>query len=150
VGRKTGGSALLVLALFMLAGFFRSGAPIAAPATIAALLLTVVLPAGAGWALLAGPARDREQLLRARERLRELTFEAETLRLAAAREGRLTAVEVAAEFAVSIEEAAALLTSFDTRGIAEVQITPSGTLVYSFGDVCNLGEKAAARGVLDA
>lgn len=150
LGRTTGGAALLMLAGFMLVGFFQSGADIANAATLAALLITVALPAGAGVALIAGRFGERERLRQGRERLRALTLEAETLRLAAARDGRITALEVAAEFALAPEDAAALLTSFDLRGIAEVQITPSGTLVYSFGDIRNLGEKAAARGVLDA
>jgi hypothetical protein len=36
------------------------------------------------------------------------------------------------------------------RGLAEVEVSESGVLVYSFYDVRHLGEKEAARGVLDA
>lgn len=141
---------LLLLALFMTVGFLRSEATFSAGATLAALLITVVLPAAGGIALLAGGAGQKRRLAGRREELRRQTLDAEVLRLAAARDGRLTVLEVATELALPVNEAAALLTSFDTRGLAEVQVTPSGMLVYSFPDIRHLGEKASGRGVLDA
>ena len=150
MNRTIGGVGLILLALFMLLGFTRSGAALGAPATLAALLVTVVLPAAGGVMLLAGQAGGARRLAARKEQLRRQTQEAEVLKLAARRDGRLTAVEVSSELAVTHEEATALLNALETSGAAEVQITPSGVLVYDFHDIRHLAEKPAARGVLDA
>lgn len=134
----------------MTLGFVRSGAPLGSPATLLALLITVGVPAGAGIALLAGESAGRRRLAASRERLRTQTLESEVLRLAAARGGRLTALELVSALALSHGDAEALLRSMDVRGVAEVQVTPSGLLVYDFRELRLLGEKDAARGVLDA
>ena len=47
-----GGALLFLLSLFMLAGFVRSGAALTALPTMIAFLVTVVLPAAGGAALL--------------------------------------------------------------------------------------------------
>ncbi|HYJ78949.1 MAG TPA: hypothetical protein VEW03_05085 [Longimicrobiaceae bacterium] len=150
MSRTFGGAGLLLLAFFMLLGFFGSGAALGAPATIAALLVTVVLPAAGGVALLAGQMGGARRLGERREQLRRQTREAEVLKLAARRDGRLTAVEVSSELAMTHEDATAVLNALETSGAAEVQITPSGVLVYSFHDIRHLAEKPDARGVLDA
>jgi hypothetical protein len=148
--RLVGSVLLLLLSLFMLVGFLRSDAGLAAPATIAALLITVVLPAGVGLALVAGSVRGRGRLARRREELKRQTIESEILRLAEQRGGRLTAVEVASEMAITPETAKDALDSLALREIAEIEITDSGLIVYALRDVRHLPEKAHARGVLDA
>ncbi len=82
--------------------------------------------------------------------LHRRTFEADILKLAEQKSGRLTIVEVMAEFAVDAETAKNALESFASEGIAEIEITESGVLVYSFYDIRHLAEKESARGVLDA
>lgn len=77
------GVGLLVLSLFMLMGFLRSDANVGAPATIAALLITVALPAAGGVALLTRRFRRSARLTTRKELLRQQTLEAEVLRLAA-------------------------------------------------------------------
>src|SRR5438046_1018231 len=100
MNRRTAGIALLALAGFMLLGFLKSSAALTSPAVLAALLIVVVVPAGAGFALLRGnPNRARLA------ELRERTIEAEVLRMAAQQGGRLTAVEVAAALALPPESA---------------------------------------------
>ncbi len=141
---------LMLLSLFMLVGFVRSDAALAAPATIAALLITVVLPAAGGLALLAGHVRGRGRLTRRKEELRRQTIESEILRLAARHSGRVTAVEVASDLAISPEAAKGALDALAEREVADIEITDSGLIVYTFRDVRHLGEKAEARGVLDA
>jgi hypothetical protein len=142
--------ALLALSLFMLVGFLRSDADIGAPATIAALLMTVALPAAGGVALLTRRFRRGARLATRREALRQQTLESEVLRLAAQRQGRLTAVEVATEFAMPPEKAKELLDSLMVRELADIQVTESGVLVYAFHDAMHLQEKPHAKGVLDA
>jgi hypothetical protein len=141
---------LMLLSLFMIVGFVRSDAVLTAPATIAALLITVVLPAAGSIALAAGHVRGRGRFTRRKEELRRQTIESEILRLAARHSGRLTTVEVASDLAISPEAAKDALDSLSERDLADIQITESGVIVYSFRDVRHLGEKAEAKGVLDA
>jgi hypothetical protein len=150
MSRLVGSALLLLLSLFMLVGFVRSDAALTAPATLAALLITVVLPAGAGLALVAGHARGKGRLSRRRENLRRQTIESEILRLAEKRGGKLTAVEVASEMAIAPEAAKDALDSLALREVAEIEITDSGLIVYALRDVRHLAEKPHAKGVLDA
>jgi hypothetical protein len=150
VGRLVGSGLLILLSLFMLFGFLGSGAPIGAVTTIAALLITVALPAAAGVALASGHFRARGRLARRRDELRRQTIESEILRLAAQRGGRLTAVEVASDMAISPEVAKETLDSLALRELADLEITESGGIVYAFPDVRHLQQKAQAKGVLDA
>jgi hypothetical protein len=150
VGRIAGGVALLLLALFMLLGFVRSDAALSAPATIAALLITVGLPAAGGIVLMNPRFMRGKQLAARREQLRQQTFESEILRLAGQREGRLTTVEVMTEFAIPQDQANALLGSLVARELADIEITDSGVVVYAFHDVRHLGDKPRAKGILDA
>ncbi|MDQ3949326.1 MAG: hypothetical protein M3282_03185 [Gemmatimonadota bacterium] len=150
MGRLVGSGLLMLLSLFMLIGFLGSDAVIGAPATIAALLITVALPAAAGVALASGHFRGRGRLARRREELRRQTIESEILRLAGQRGGRLTAVEVASDMAISPEAAKDALDSLALREQAELEITDSGVIVYAFHDVRHLQEKPHAKGVLDA
>lgn len=141
---------MLALSLFMLLGFLRSGVDVGAPATIAALLIAVALPAAGGIALLTAPLRRRGRLATRKEVLWQQTVEAEILRLAAQREGRLTAVEVATEFALPPEKAKELLEALMVRDLADIQVTDSGVVVYIFHDIKHLADKPHAKGVLDA
>jgi hypothetical protein len=147
---KVVGIALLALSLFMIVGFLRSGADIGAPATIAALLVTIVLPAAGGIALLKAPFGRGARLVARREVLRQQTYESEILRLAAQRQGRLTAVELVTEFAITPEKANELLESLMVRQLADVEVTDSGVVVYRFHDVQHIGDKHRAKGILDA
>jgi hypothetical protein len=147
---KVVGFALLALAGFMLLGFLRSNAEPGAPATIAALLVTIALPALGGIALLTKRFRGSGRLAERREMLRQQTYESEILRLAAQRQGRLTVVELVTEFAITPEKANELLESLMVRQLADVEVTDSGVVVYVFHDVKNLGDKPRARGILDA
>lgn len=150
MGRTVGGVALLLLSLFMLLGFLRSDAALSAPATVAALLITVALPGVGGIALMSGRFGRRKQLAERRDRLRQQTFESEILRLAAQRGGRLTVVEIMTEFAIPQDHANALLESLVVRELADIEVTDSGIVVYAFHDVKHLGDKTRARRMLDA
>jgi hypothetical protein len=147
MGKVLGGAALLLVAVLMFAGFLRSGASVA-PATIFALLITVGVPAAAGvWLITSHFRRDRK-LAGRRDELRQRTLEAEVLRLAGARGGKLTVVEMVSELAVSPEEAKTTLEALAIRGLAEVEVTESGVLVFAFHDIQHLGEKPQSKGVL--
>jgi hypothetical protein len=150
VGRIAGGIALLLLSLFMLLGFIRSDAGLSSPATIAALLITVALPAVGGILLITNRFGRGKRLTERREQLRQQTFESEILRLAAQRHGRLTAVEIMTEFAIPLDQANELLESLVVRELADVEVTDSGVVVYAFHDIQHIGDKPRAKGILDA
>jgi hypothetical protein len=145
----SGGGALLLVALFMLIGFLRADVDPYAPATLLALLIGVGLPAGAGAALIVGQLRKAGTGAQRVERLRQESQLAEVLRLAAARAGRLTVVEVVTELAIAPETAKEVLDVLMTRDLADIEITESGVLVYVFRDVRLLEEKQRSKGILD-
>jgi hypothetical protein len=144
-----GGIALLLLALVMLLGFFRSDADAGSIATLGALFVAVGLPALGGLALLRRRLRRQRRSGDRTERLRQQTLEAEILRLAGRHEGKLTAVEVASDLGVRVEEAKRVLDELMVRGQADIEVTDSGVLVYRFYDIEHLGEKKRTRGLLD-
>jgi hypothetical protein len=150
MGRTLGGVLLLLLSAFMLLGFVRSDLTFGSFNAIAALLLSVALPA-AGGVLLLRQANRLERRGGARvERLRQATIESEILRLAMLHGGRLTTVEVASTLALPPEEAKATLDGLVTREVADLDITDAGVLVYTFHDAEHVGDKHTARGLLDA
>jgi len=150
MGKPLAAAGLAALGLFMLLGFLGSGAALAAPATLAALALTVGLPAVGAALLVRSHHAERARLVGRRAQLRSQTMDAEILRLAGERGGRLTAVEVATELAVTPEAAKDALDALCVRGHAEIEVSDAGLLVYGFYDVRHLGGKSSARGVLDA
>jgi hypothetical protein len=149
VSRTVGGVVLLLVSALMLLGFVRSDASFAAANTIVAILVTVVLPAVGGVALLrTANVHGRRSGSRA-DLLRRTTIESEILRLAMLRDGRLTAVEVASALALTAEESKTVLDALVTREVADLDITDAGVLVYSFHEARHVGDKHSARGLLD-
>lgn len=138
-----------MLAVFMMAGFLNADVARSAGTTLIALLLTVALPAGAGIALLRKGSGGRKRLEERREVLRQQTLTSELVRLAGLRGGKLTAIEVVSEFAVTPDEAERALKDLVVRGLAEPEVTESGLLVYAFHDVKRLEEKPHSRGILE-
>ncbi len=150
-GKAVGGGALLLVAGLMLWGFFRSGLNPWAPATFIAILIAVVLPAGAGSYLLAIALGAGSRIAQRQEDLRLQTLEAEILRLATRKGGKLTAVEVTAELAVDKASADKALDALAVRELAEMELTEAGSIVYSFRNLENLpDQKERAKGILDA
>lgn len=150
MGKLLGAAGLLALALFMLLGALRSGAALASPATLAALALTVGLPALGAGLLVRSHRAGHARLAGRRAQLRSQTLDAEILRLAGERGGRLTAVEVATDLAITPEAAREALDGLSVRGHADIEVSDAGLLVYGFYEVRHLGSKSTARGVLDA
>lgn len=147
--RTWGGIALLTLAGLMLLGFFGSSVPVGSPAAIAALVITVGLPAAAGIALIRGVGASGAN--RARQaKLRQATIEAEVMKLAMAHAGKLTAIEVGTALALPQDETKRALDAMVEREIADIEITDDGVIVYTFEDAKRLGNKGTSRGILDA
>jgi hypothetical protein len=150
MGRKLGGVLLLLISAFMLLGFVRSSTSFASLNTMIAILVSVVLPAAAGVALLRAANRTERRGGKRVAQLRQATIESEILRLAMLHGGRLTAVEVASALALPAEEAKATLDGLVTREVADLDITDAGVLVYTFHDAKHVGDKHSARGLLES
>jgi hypothetical protein len=149
VGKLVAGLGLIGVSLFMLLGFFLS-APVSVPVAVLTFIVSVVIPGGAGVALLVARRRGGADIAARREALRLATLEAEVLALAGRRGGRLAAIEVAADIGVTTDAAEDVLRSLSIKGVAEPMVTDKGLVVYDFPDVHHLVDKGGARGVLDA
>lgn len=149
MAKVLGGSVLIAVSLFMLLGFFNA-APVSAGAAIATLLFTVGLPAAAGVALIGSHFATGRGLSRRREDLRRQTQEAEILKLAVEQNGKLTVVEVTTRLALPATTAEELLAGLHERGLAEIEMTDAGLIVYAFPDVQKLPGKGTSRDVLEA
>ena len=138
----------MAVALFMALGLALSEKQASGVATVIAVALTVALPAVASIALARSHFGGGGRGALMREALRQQTIESEVLRLAIANKGRLTVVEIVAELAVSAEQAQVALDSLTRREFADIALTDSGVLVYTFRDIERVGDKAKARGLL--
>jgi hypothetical protein len=149
LGRLIVATLLLMLSLFMLLGFLASEQDQSGPAIAVALLLMVGVPGVSSIYLFVTHFRRGKRAEERKEQLRRQTLDAEILKLAAERGGRLTIVELVTELALTPEAAKLSLDAMHARELAELEMTDSGLLVYSFRDVRGLGEKSRARGLLD-
>jgi hypothetical protein len=150
VGRVAGGIGLLLIALFMFAGYLGADLDASAGATFLALAVAVGLPAAGGAALLASHFRASGRVADRKQDLRRQTIDAEVLRLAGQHGGKLTVVEVIGSLALPPDEAKAVLDSLARRELADLEVTDSGVIVYAFHDVARLSVKSKAKGILDA
>ncbi len=148
--RLTGAFALGALSLFMLTGYLRSDIDGSTLAAMVAFALVVLLPAVGAFLLARSHLAEHGRVGRRREELRLQTIESEVLKLAIARGGKLAAVEVATQLALSPEQATEALDRLALRGQAEYEVTDDGVIVYAFRDILHLSGKATAKGVLDA
>ncbi|MCY4378069.1 MAG: hypothetical protein OXC31_30280 [Spirochaetaceae bacterium] len=149
MGRLIGGCCLIAVGLFVLLGFTQADVA-GGPATVVALLIGAGLPVAGGAWLIAGHLGAGRVHGERREALRRETLESEVLRLAGRHTGRLTAVEVAGELAVSPAAAEEALHALALKKVADLEITDSGVLVYVFHEVLHASEKDQARRLLDS
>jgi hypothetical protein len=138
---------LIALASFMFIGYL--SADVGGVEAVLALLITVLLPAAAGIALLTGRLRPGGAPAARKLELRQQTLEAELLRIAAERGGRLTIVEAVSELAVTPDEAKQSLDALAVHGLADFEVTDSGVVVYVFHDLKHLGDKSQSKGLLE-
>ena len=150
MNKITGAVVLALLALLMLAGFLNSDPAASAGTVMAAVGLTVVLPAAGAVLLARSHFRDRSRLTGRRAALARHAAESEILRLAQGRGGKLMAVETAMAMHLSEDVARETLDTMVSEGRAELEVTEGGNLVYTFPTLAQLGDKSTAKGILDA
>ncbi len=148
--RVLGGASLIGVALFMAAGFAGSDATRSLGTTIAAPLIAVGVPAGAGVALIHSHYRNRRLRTADRAELRLQTWESELVKLATERGGKLTVVEAVAATGLRAPQVDEALRSLTLQGVADIDVTDSGMLVYRFPDVQLLEEKGGSKPILDS
>lgn len=141
---------LIGVAVFMAIGFAVSSATRSLGTTIATLLIAVGIPAGAGLALIQSHYRNRRMLTADRAELRLQTWESELVKLAAERGGKLTVVEAVAATGLRAPQVDEAFRSLTQQGVADIDVTDSGMLVYRFPDVQLLEEKGGSKPILDA
>jgi hypothetical protein len=113
---------LIALAGFMFIGYL--GADVDGSGALIALLITVLLPAAGGVAVLTGRVRVGAAAGARKLELRQQTLKSELLRIAGAHGGRLTVLEAVKELAVTPEEAKQSLPSDRRRIGPGFQISP--------------------------
>lgn len=145
--RKLGATVMFLVAAFMLLGFSLSTADVSRGVTVFSIMLTVVLPAGVGVALLRGGAGNNDARMK---QLRLQTIDAEILRLATARGGQLTAVDITIALGLNDADVKESLEGMVRREAADLDVTDDGALVYTFRDVKHGEGNYGARGFLDA
>lgn len=148
MGKLLGGGALIAVALFMLLGFFNSTSR-GVGTSIVLLLLVVGLPGTVGVNLIRSHFASKRGFTQRRDDLRRQTQEAEILALAQEQKGRLTVIEVATRLALPAPTVEDLLSGMHTKGVAELEMTDAGLIVYTFPDILKLPAKGESRDVLD-
>ena len=115
----------------MLLGSFTAD-DLSAGARVGTFLFLVVLPAAGGGLLLNSHFRSSASVEQGRQRLRAQTQEAEVLRLAREREGKLTVLEVVAGTGMDSDTAETTLTSLVAKGLGDLDLDQPGAMVYDF------------------
>ena len=147
MGRIWGGVLLLLLSLFMFVGYLRADYPADAAARLLFFVVFVLAPAVGGALLLRSWFTRRKDLRKRKDRLRRQTLESEVLKLARERAGSLTVFDLVTELGVSREEAGSVLDHFAVYGVAEIEISESGVINYTFTEVRNLAERQSVEEV---
>jgi hypothetical protein len=150
MSKIAGAAGLTLLSVFMLAGFFNSNAAVSVGAQLTALAITVVVPAAGALLLVRSHLAEKSRTSGRKAELRRHACESEILRLAQGRGGKLMAVEAAMAIHLSEEAARETLDAMVAAGRAELEVTDGGSLVYTFPTLAQLGDKATAKGILDA
>jgi predicted transcriptional regulator len=86
---------------------------------------------------------------RARLELQE-SMEKRIMQLAMQKGGKLTVPEVVVDSNLDIEAAQQTLDELARKGMAGVEVTDSGVIVYVFSSIQHLGEKASSKDILEA
>lgn len=119
-----------------------------ADGTIAAGIFSMIMAAGASWALWyafkAGSADDKS------EELSEEEVQRKVLAVARRCQGHLTLAELTLETSLGLDEARSVLHDFQMQGVANLEMTDAGQEVYVFAAFVDGGkDKFTARSLLD-
>jgi predicted DNA-binding transcriptional regulator len=70
--------------------------------------------------------------------------------MAAERGNRITVIELVTELSLTAEMARGTLEDMLRRGLADIQVTDLGGIVYTFPDLDHLHDRSRSKGLLDA
>lgn len=145
--QKAAGIALMILGGLMALGFTQASLSQGPLVIFLSLCITVFLPLGGGFYLLKQSNTQSNSLMASKSQLAQKTLQAEILRLAAQKQGRLTVLEVTQAFALSAEQAELALDNLALDKVAEHQLTDEGLLVYIFPEVQQLAHKNQSKAI---
>ncbi len=114
--------------------------------SIGGAVVLAALAAASIW----GASRSLARRRPARPSLTREEKERLVLERARAGGGKLTQAELALDGGLSIDEAGKLLDELTAKGIAAIEVSASGAVVYDFPGIIPAGEKAAAKDVGEA
>jgi hypothetical protein len=133
--------------LFLIVGISDYGKPSEASlgpvGDIIFILLTGVAPMVGGFILCKWSLRLGKNILTPEQ------LENNVLKLAEQRNGSLTAVELAMDTDLSLEEAEAKLDDWAKKGFVTIKVSNSGALIYYFNGIISDEERKLAKGVSD-
>jgi hypothetical protein len=135
---------LLVWGVFLMLGglinmFPDDAPPKILPSDIFMMLTLGVAPSVLGVALWLRASRQKRAAA-------EEALEREILRLAAQSHSKLTATDVAVRIVITVKQAEEALQSMVIKGLAQIQISESGAVVYHFYTLLSHDEKQGATG----
>ena len=146
MARIVSGAALIILSLFMLLGFFNADSEAGFATQGLLFLILVVAPAVGGGALIYTMVRARRSSQERIEQLRRQTQEAEVLKLALEKGGKLTVAYVMSETSLDARTAEDRLLALVTQGFGDFDAAESGTIVYSFYGMESRGHEEVGDG----
>lgn len=144
------GILLIIISLFMLLGFIKSNTEHELLVRVITFILAVVIPFSSGFGLLLSNYKQKKLLDNSKGSLANKILGSEILKLAEKNNAKLTVLEVVKELSVESNVAQEILDAFVAKNFAEIELTESGIIVYSFVDIQRLNEKEFSKGVLDA
>ena len=106
-------------------------------ADFAAWLLLGIVPIIGGGLLLRSRAVEKKRALEQQEQSRYALQEKEILRLAQEKGGRLAIPDVVVGTSLSSAEAETIMREMSARGLADMQVTDAGIIVYEFYEIAN-------------
>ena len=130
MGKLIGGSVLVLLSLFMLMGVFNTSRDMSFVTAALTLLILVLAPGIGGAALIYAHLRARASAAQELKQLRQQAEEAEVLRLARRKGGKLTVVDVVADTSLGTEAARDALMSLVVKDLANFDQSGSGEIEY--------------------
>jgi hypothetical protein len=112
-------------------------------------LMAVILPGLVGIYMIIGHYKEIKRIKSSKNELGKKALQADIIKFAEQKEGKLSVVEVMGEFALDEDEVKNAMNSLMAQSIANIELTDSGLIVYKFTDIKLLKDKDNSKDILD-